>query len=274
MQTSDNERFLKLWFEVNRYKIGFGYTHADAIKSDYKWFPYNKGIGFRKWYGNNDYVVNFYHDGEELKYWLVHNPKDPGTKHWSRNMRNYDYYFENGITFTAIGNGFSARLNGEGYLFDTKGPTMFGRELIIICGFVNSVVFDYYNRMLCKQITKSADSVNLVPFILPEGKIYNEIKSDVELAVALSKKDWDSYESSWDFIKHPLVNGDNSIKKAFQQWVVLLQERSRKLKETEERINRSFIMIYGLQKELAEIKDSSFTIIRKPDKTSDIKSLI
>ena len=72
------------------------------------------------------------------------------------------------------------------------------------CSF-QQLVFDYYNRMLCKQITKSADSVNLVPFILPEGKIYNEIKSDVELAVALSKKDWDSHETSWDFEANPLV---------------------------------------------------------------------
>ena len=143
MQTSDNERFLRLWHEIAYSRIGFGFTHEKAANSEFKWFPYNKGIGFRKWYGNNDYVVNFYHDGEELKYWLVHNPKDPGTKHWSRNMRNYDYYFCDGITFTAIGNSFSARLNGAGYLFDTKGPMMFGSEIHIIGGFVNSVVFDY-----------------------------------------------------------------------------------------------------------------------------------
>lgn len=112
MQTSDNGRFLRFWFEIQHSRIGYSLTHDEATRSEYKWFPYNKGIGFRKWYGNNDYIVNFYYDGEELKYWLVHNPKDPGTKHWSRNMRNYDYY----------------------------------------------------NRMLCKQITKSGDSVNLVPF--------------------------------------------------------------------------------------------------------------
>ena len=129
MQTSDNERFLRLWFEVAFSKIGQEFDHEAAALSEYKWFPYNKGIGFRKWFGNNDYIVNYYHDGEELKYWLVHNPKDPKTKHWSRNMRNYDAYFEEGITFTAIGNAFSARMNGKGYLFDTKGPMIFGREL-------------------------------------------------------------------------------------------------------------------------------------------------
>lgn len=121
MQTSDNDRFLRLWFEVVFSGIGYSMTHEQAQESTFKWFPYNKGIGYRKWYGNNDYIVNFYNDGEELKYWLVHNPKDPGTKHWSRNMRNYDCYFNDGITFTAIGNSFSSRLNGKATSLTQRG---------------------------------------------------------------------------------------------------------------------------------------------------------
>jgi len=101
MQTSDNERFLRFWFETEYSSIGFSLSHEEAAMSPYKWFPYNKGVGFRKWFGNNDYVVNFYNDGEELKHWLVNNPKDPGTKHWSRNMRNYDYYFKSPVIKSA-----------------------------------------------------------------------------------------------------------------------------------------------------------------------------
>ena len=205
MQTSDNDRFLRLWFEIPFYAIGFGMTHSGAAESEFKWFPYNKGIGFRKWYGNNDYVVNFYHDGEELKYWLVHNPKDPKTKHWSRNMRNYSSYFEDGITFTAIGSSFSARLNGAGYLFDTKGPMMFGKYLTFVCGFANSVVFDLYNRMLCKQLTKNFDSVNLVPIASTNTEEKNRVAEIVEFCKRESKTDWDAFETSWDFKKHPLV---------------------------------------------------------------------
>ena len=205
MQTSDNDRFLRLWNEVSFGKIGFGYSHNAATESECKWFPYNKGIGYRKWYGNNDYVVNYYNDGEELKYWLTHNPKDPKTRHWSRNMRNYDTYFCDGITFTAIGNAFSARMNGAGYLFDTKGPMMFGQKLKLACGFVNSAVFDFYNRMLCKQITKSFDSVNLVPFPELEKEIENQIDKIVDNAISISRNEWDSYETSWDFKKHPLI---------------------------------------------------------------------
>ena len=290
MQTSDNERFLRLWHEIAYSRIGFGFTHEKAANSEFKWFPYNKGIGFRKWYGNNDYVVNFYHDGEELKYWLVHNPKDPGTKHWSRNMRNYDYYFCDGITFTAIGNSFSARLNGAGYLFDTKGPMMFGSEIHIIGGFVNSVVFDYYNRMLCKQITKSADSVNLVPFILPQEQKYTEVENAVDLAMNLSKKDWDSFEASWDFEIHPLVrlkdnmkftatNGNRKtvsyfLQGAYRMWENECEQRFNQLKANEEELNRIFIEIYGLQDELTpEVEDKDVTV-RKADLTRDIKSLI
>ena len=210
MQTSDNDRFLRLWFEVELSKIGYGLEHELAKKSSYKWFPYNKGIGYRKWYGNNDYIVNFFNDGEELKYWLIHNPKDPGTKHWSRNMRNYEYYFQEGITYTAIGQKFSARLNGKGYLFDTKGPTMFGKNLECVCGYVNSKVFDLYNRMLCKQMTKSGDSVNLAPFEYNSSCL--EAEKVVHQNISLSKSDWDAFETSWDFTKHPLVvNSDQCI---------------------------------------------------------------
>ena len=279
MQTSDNDRFLRLWFEVVFSGIGYSMTHEQAQESTFKWFPYNKGIGYRKWYGNNDYIVNFHNDGEELKYWLVHNPKDPGTKHWSRNMRNYDYYFNDGITFTAIGNSFSSRLNGKGYLFDTKGPTMFGEHLVYVCGFVNSIVFDYYNRMLCKQLTKSGDSVNLVPFCYDYHA--KNIEKTIEATVSLSKYDWDSFETSWDFMVHPLVRCKsfspeevaedakhnivdmNYVKEAVKRWSNECYLRFQKLKENEEELNRIFIDIYGLQDELTpEVEDKDITVHR------------
>lgn len=285
MQTSDNDRFLRLWFEIAIRDIGFGFSHEDAANSPYKWFPYNKGIGFRKWYGNNDYVVNFYHDGEELKYWLVHNPNDPKTTHWSRNMRNYSSYFEEGITFTAIGSAFSARLNGKGYLFDTKGPMMFGERLPEVCGFVNSVVFDYYNRMLCKQITKTFDSVNLVPFANYAQATKDAISRLVETCLHNSKTDWDSFETSWDFQCHPLLDvisrggpfferGNIDLAECWLLWKGECEERFQQLKANEEELNRIFIDIYGLQDELTpEVEDKDVTV-RRADLGRDIRSLI
>ena len=292
MQTSDNERFLRLWFEVFFSKIGQGFDHDAAALSEYKWFPYNKGIGFRKWFGNNDYIVNYYHDGEELKYWLVHNPNDPKTKHWSRNMRNYDAYFEEGITFTAIGNAFSARMNGKGYLFDTKGPMIFGRELPVVCGFVNSIVFDFYNRMLCKQITKNFDSVNLVPFATMDESTHNQIECLVNSNLGLSKTDWDSFETSWNFQRHPMLKWHNTneldrrvasqcgaavqspVDYAYTQWMIECDERFDQLKANEEELNRVFIDIYDLKDELSpEVEDRDITV-RKADYQRDIKSLL
>ena len=276
MQTSDNDRFLRLWEEIEFKKIGFGLNHDEASRSEFKWFPYNKGIGYRKWYGNNDYVVNFYHDGEELKYWLTHNPNDISTTSWSRNLRNYSHYFEEGITFTAIGLAFSARLNGPGYLFDTKGPTMFGANLFYLCGFVNSVVFDAYNRTLCKRMTKSSDSVNMVPVIMHHIKLIEDI---VVKNVELSKSDWDSQETSWSFKKHPFIECKPSdfpsmLENIFNDWKVITVERFFQLKKNEEELNRIFIDIYGLQEELSpEVEDKDITV-RKADLQRDIKSFI
>ena len=271
MQTSDNERFLRYWFEVCYSMIGFELTHDGAINSDYKWFPYNKGIGFRKWFGNNDYVVNFYNDGEELKYWLTHNPKDPSTKSWSRNLRNYSFYFNDGVTFTAIGQQFSSRLNGKGYLFDTKGPMIFGKHLKYICAFTNTVVFSSYNKAFCKQATKSFDSVNQVPLI-----ISNEIvveKNTIENKL-LSKQDWDSFETSWGFLCHPLINNERIIAKAFTKWEHEAADRFDTLKANEEELNRIFIEIYGLQDELTpEVHDKDVTV-RRADLSREIRSLI
>lgn len=96
-------------------------------------------------------------------------------------------------------------MNGKGYLFDTKGPMIFGSNLPTVCGFVNSIVFDYYNKMLCKQLTKTFDSVNLVPFAFIDELKQNQIINLVNENLELSKSDWDAFETSWDFQRHPLV---------------------------------------------------------------------
>lgn len=283
MQTSDNDRFLKYWFEINFKNIGFKLSHEEAKKSQYKWFPYNKGIGFRKWYGNNNYVVNFYNDGEELKYWLTHNPKDPTTKSWSRNMRNYDYYFKEGITFTAIGSRFSARLNGPGYLFDTKGPMIFGADLLFLTGFVNCIVFDYFNRILCKQLTKSADSINLVPIVDTTEEKKRIIMQVVHETSSISKSDWDSFETSWDFQTHPLLASSAldmaglitakqpTLAERYEQFKAVCKDRFDILQENEEELNRIFIDIYGLKDELTpDVAPKDVTVHQIFDSKDDV----
>ena len=254
MQTSDNDRFLRSWHEVNHAKIGFALSHESATKSAYKWFPYNKGDGFRKWYGNNYRVLNYAQDGEELKYWITHNPKDPTTTSWSRNLRNYDYYFVEGITYSAIGSDYSARLNGAGFLFDTKGPTIFCNESkSLVCSYVNSSMFNFFNRMLTRQLTKSSASINNVPWINPARELSSRIEQIGEKNISLSRIDWDSYETSWDFTDLPLVRYRDSgatLAQAYETWKIECNERFYQLKANEEELNRFFAEIYHMEDEV------------------------
>ena len=131
LQTSDNLRFLRLWHEVNYSKIGFYIDRETALSSKFKWFPHNKGGGKTKWFGNNSIIINFKNDGKELKYWLENNPNDPTTKHWSRNLRNYNFYFKEGLTWGAVSSdGITCRYTPTGFLFDTSGPMLFSENLL------------------------------------------------------------------------------------------------------------------------------------------------
>ena len=123
MSTSDNERFLRYWNEVNYANIAFHFENLiEAKKSNLKWFPYNKGGEFRKWYGNMDYLVNYLNDGLEVKMWVVSNPKDPKTTHWSRRLFNTEYYLKSSISWTLISSSnFGARYFPTGFIFDSNG---------------------------------------------------------------------------------------------------------------------------------------------------------
>lgn len=278
LQTSDNDRFLRMWYEVDFDNIGIGLDRENALQSAFKWFPHNKGGGYRKWYGNIEYVINFENDGKELKYWIEHNPKDPTTKHWSRNLRNYEYYLLDGITWSSVGNkGFSSRLNGKGYFFDTSGPMIFGDDLEYICGFTNTNVFALYNKIFSQTISKSSDSVGKVPLIIDtKSDEFLEINSLVKENRIISKNDWDSFEVSWDFRIHPLLQNYkyNKLEDAFLSWKKACDINFERLKHNEEEINKIFINIYELSNELAPDIDDGKITIRKADRERDIKSLI
>lgn len=273
LQTSDNERFLKLWFEVQFSNIGIGLSRDIALNSEYKWFPHNKGGGNRRWYGNIDYVINFYKNGRELKYWIENNPQDPSTKHWSRNLRNYEYYLKDGLTWSSMSQGsFATRMNGEGFFFDTSGPMIFGEKLGYICAFTNSKVFLKYNKIFSRTLSTSSNSVSKVPLIVRYDK-EDYIEEIVKNNVSLSKKDWDSFETSWDFKHHPLLGG-NSVKLAFEKWQIESLNRFNQVKSFEEEINRIFIDMYELQDELTPSVEEGDVTVSKSNIGRDIRSLI
>ena len=202
LQTSDNNRFLRYWIEVDVNEIGFYLKRDVALISSYKWFPHNKGGNFRRWYGNNDIIINFQNDGAELKYWLEHNPNDPTTKSWSRNLRNYPLYFNEGITWGAVGK-LGVRYSPVGSTFDTSGPMIFSpKRLIYLLGLTNSKVFSKFLGVFTRNLSKGSGHFANVPFIDQDSTYIEEC---IKENVSLSKLDWDAHETSWDFAENPLV---------------------------------------------------------------------
>ena len=274
LQTSDNNRFLRLWQEVDFNKIGFNLERSVALSSSYKWFPHNKGGETRKWYGNRDIIINFEKDGEELKYWLEHNPKDPTTKSWSRNLRNYPLYFNEGITWGAMGNTINVRFSPKGSTFDTSGPMIFSDTYLkYVLGLTNSVVFNDFMKLFSQGLSKGSGHFSNVPFKCDKQE---DVENLVESNVITSKLDWDSHETSWDFEANPLValrnekvaqgNLDSSFRLSdfVEEFETQWTERFNQLHENEEELNRQFIEIYGLQDELTpEVPMDEITILQQ-----------
>ena len=287
LATANNERFLKIWSEVNLYKIGFGCESCkDALNSGKKWFPYNKGGAFRRWYGNREYVVNWENDGFEIK-----NFRDENGKVRSR-PQNTSYYFKPAITWSDITSAsFSGRYSECGFMFDVKGSSGFPplNQLSYVLGSLNSFVSQKCIKILNPTITTQVGDMSRIPLIVaPEYQV--KVTSYVNENISLSKKDWDSFETSWDFQIHPLIrlkdsmkfavtNGDSKtesyfLQGAYRAWENECEERFNQLKANEEELNRIFIDIYGLQDELTpEVEDKDVTV-RKADLQRDIKSLI
>ncbi len=285
MSTTDNERFLRLWFEEDISNIKFDCLSLEEAKlSKEKWYPYNKGGDFRKWYGNNAYVVNWLNDGAEIKYWVTHNPKDPKTTSWSRRIFATDCFFKDGITWSSVTIGvFSCRLYETGFIFDSGANGLFAFEKsnrYYLAGLLNSKVGDELLGIINPSINNGPGSVGKIPVLIEN---HDRVSQIVMENYEFSKMDWDSFENSWDFKYHPLIasafesaksNHVYTLKQAFEDWQSVADERFRKLKQNEEELNRIFIEIYGLQDELTpEVEDKDVTV-RKADLQRDIRSFI
>ena len=205
LSTTDNDRFLRLFWEVSRKRIFFTGKNCEDLKkfgTGIKWVPMTKGGDFNRWYGNNYYVVNFENDGEELKYWITHNPKDPKTNSYSRYIRNYDSYLQEGISFNDVSSGkTSFRWQPYGYIPNARGPFIYSDDYVLL-GFLNSAVCKYILDIIAPTLTYNVGDVSKIPY---EPIDNEDIKKRVSDNVTYSKEDWDSFETSWDFKKHPLI---------------------------------------------------------------------
>ena len=194
IDTGDNNIFLRLWYEVETTKrfIPCGKSCTVNDFSSCKWFPYNKGGNYRRWYGNNEYLLNWESNGQTLKNFK------------GSNLRNKDKYFEKGITWSTVTSGQSSfRYFDYGFLFDNGGSCLFANNhLLYIQGLLNSAVSQ---ELLTIQPTlnNQPGTIGSIPLILDDGE--EQVQSLVQENIETSRKDWDSFETSWDFKKHPLV---------------------------------------------------------------------
>lgn len=283
--TGDNNRFLRLWFEVPDSSIGFNLS-KEYSGYGYRWIPCLKGGSYRKWYGNQSYVVDWDNNGEAIKYWVTHNPSDPNTKSWSRRLFNTDMYYHSGVTWSKITTGkFSARLMNDGFIMESASCAIMpdaqeekGMLALLNSSLAQSVI-DFLNPTINVQVG-DVMSIPVNKKILVSEKINNITAESVDI----SKSDWDSFETSWNFEGHPLVkkglsrshwNTDNvRVEECFRAWSDECDQRFEQLKENEEELNRIFIEIYGLQDELTpEVEDKDVTV-RRADLQRDIRSLL
>jgi len=264
--TADNNRFLRAWYEVCVDKIFFdARNHEQAKESPKKWYPYNKGGEFRKWYGNDEYVVDWQYDGQALRSFK------------KAVLRNPDYYFRECFSWSLISSGIAAfRYKTPGKIFDVAGMSCFTmNNLFYLLALCNSVITTEVLRVIAPTINYQCGDIANIPVLMNLDK-KPEIEKLSKVCVELSKDDWDDYEVSWDFSSQPLVKHarNGSVYSSYQEWERICDVRFTKVKEAEEAINSLFIDIYGLSGELeATVQDKHITI-RKADLKRDISSLI
>ena len=264
IDTGDNNLFLRLWYEVLEDKM-FLPNGKKCVADDFKarkWFPYNKGGEYRRWYGNNEYLINWSNCGETLRSFK------------GSNLRNKDKYFLRGITWSTVTSGTSSfRFFDYGFLFDNGGSCLYANaNLLYIQGFLNSCVANLLLGM-SPTLNTQPGNIGALPLALLPDKI-GLVEETVKTNINLSRSDWDSFETSWDFKRHPLVRGVGTVAEAFAAWEKECSDRFTQLKANEEELNRIFIDIYGLQDELTpEVEDKDVTV-RRANRERDVKSLI
>lgn len=253
IDTGDNSCFLRLWHEVNLDCCTF---RDDSLIL--RWFPYNKGGEFRKWYGNRHYLVNWENNGDEIKSRLSNKTKKP-------TIRNAKFHLREGFSWSTISsNGFSVRYAPKGCLFDNGGCTIFAdKKLKYIAGLLNSVVASRYLEFLSPTLNfQPGDVARIIFYQSNEYEI--SINKLVDINIYYAKSDWDSRETSWDFQQSPLIaTTSESLEQAYNGWVEKVTQDFVQLHANETELNRIFIDIYGLQDELTpEVKLKDITILQ------------
>lgn len=257
--TGDNEKFILNWAEVD-------FSQSSVFNKKFKYTPHNKGGEYRKWYGNQNYFLKY------SKSDISEMSKNVGFRYDGK-----EYYFTPHIGWSKITSSKSSfRYYNNSFTFDSAGLGLFCKnqlsivELQILLAFLNSKIVEVLLAILNPTLNVTPAIVKKLPYPKNDNKTLTLAQSNI----AISREDWDAFETSWDFKRHPLIRKVNTIEEAFLAWEKECAERFRQLKANEEELNRIFIEIYGLQDELTpDVEDKDVTV-RKADLERDIKSFI
>jgi len=278
MNTTDNNQFLRRWFEVPYTKIGFGIKNLEMAKNSLKkWFPYNKGGNFRKWYGNNEYVVNWGNDGQDIKECIAADP----AKQVGGRIVNTEYYFKPSITWSFVSSSFfGVRRSDGGFMFDVGGSSAFPNinlRNVVTCFLISKLAFGFMKAMN-PTLNFQVGNVALLPFevtLIASNK--SRLDTICDTAVNISRMDWNSFETSWDFLVFPMLSPEIKslyTEQSFMNWQTHCSTQIKRMKELETESNRLFIETYELQNELnPEVSEDQITLARA-DREVDIKRLI
>lgn len=270
ISTGDNDQFIRLWAEVSSTNSKLvSSSQQEAKASDMKWFPYNKGGSFRKWYGNNDYVVNWHNEARDMKSYA------------GSILRNTQYQLMESLTWSKVSSGSIAfRYKPAGHVFDVAGTSIFAdnqEDLQYLQGVLNSNVILKISSYLSPTLNFEVGQVATYP-IIQSPQHRDEVIRLVEANRALSKADWDSFETSWDFERHPLLpanaNSETKLSDTYTNWESVAESRWNQLKANEERLNEIFIEVYGMQGELTPEVEDKYVSVRKADQSREARSLL
>lgn len=270
--TSDNNRFLRLWFEVETGRSSFDSGNLeDALKSGRRWFPYNKGGGFRKWYGNQEYLINWERDGEEIKQAVSEKyPYLNGNVDYV--VKNRNYYFRESLGWSKItSGGFALRYYPKGFVFDVSGCSIFfddDKYQKPVLGCMNSPIMSKIMGALSPTLNFEVGQVAQFPIINNFIAKTPKISAVVNKLILIAKEDWDLFETSWGFMEMPVLrfrDNQSNVKDAYDAYISHCKRMTAEMKELEEENNRIFVEAYELQGELMpEVSIEEITLLANP----------
>ena len=254
LATTNNARFTRSWWEAPISSIGIGYTRDNANSSKLTWFPYNKGGEFRKWYGNQTLIVNWFADGQEIRNTIINKyPYLNGNYEWV--AKNMEAYFNTSVSWSKISSGTPAfRLYPQGFVFDVAGTSVFSNiedTRLALLSFCNSQIAERMLTVLAPTLNYEVGQISQLPII--DQQCSDSLLSTAKQLVQEFRNDWNTYETSWDFKFNPLVKHAHlggSLADALERWWQDSLHAGREAQELETENNRYWAEVYGLQDEV------------------------